>query len=207
MKKGMILLELIFTILIVSTVAIISVTLLQSLYQKLSNEHQAQIAKLESSSTYILLNKIFDNALDLKVSDDKIEFKQSDTRLFDLGYYSRFVDLNSSSSSSIFSPNTKAQNLLDYLITFNGIKFYEIRNDSFAEVINFEESGVKEIKEQYMIASNSLLEYKENTLYLNGNILLNKVSLAVFKYEENILSLSLIVKDIPYFWKFKIKNM
>ncbi len=207
MKKGVILLELIFTILIVSTVAIISVTLLQSLYQKLSNEHQTQIAKLESSSTYILLNKIFDNAIDLRVNGDKIEFKQNDTSLFDLGYYSRFVDLNSSNSSSIFSPNTKAENLIDYLITFDGIKFYEIRNDSFAEEINFEESGTKEIKEQYKIASNSLLEYKENTLYLNGSILLNNVSLAVFKYEENILSLSLIVKDIPYFWKLKIKNM
>lgn len=206
-KKGIILVELIFAIIIVSIITIFSMTILYTLYEKFSNDYKKEILKLDSLSTKIILENIFSNALNVNVSESKIEFYKKDTKLFDLGYYSKFVDLNSSDTNkySIHSPNTKAQELLDYSITFDDENYYEIKNDSYNELINFEDTNPKEIKEQYSIISkNHTLECKDSKLYLDNNTLLENLTNCTFTISSKLLTIELEIDEGPIKWSFKL---
>ena len=206
-KKGIVLVELIFTIVIISIVSIFTMTFLYNLYHKLSNEYTNEINKLESSSTNILLDKIFASSLNISVSSNSITFNKEARELFDLGYYSKFVDLNSTytTKSSIYSPNTSAEELIDYHITFDDENFYSIKNDSNANIINLDDETSKEIKEQYKIISiDHKLEYKDEKLYYNDSILLESISQCEFTLQSNTLVITLTKDDIPITWKYKL---
>lgn len=206
-KKGVILVELLFTIIIVSTISIFTMTLLYNLYEKYSTEHKNQVLKLESSSTQRLLEKVFSNSTNINVSSNVINFYKIDTKLFDLGYYSKFVDLNhtDTNKNSIYSPNTKAHYLINYSISFDNENFYEIKDDSYDEIINFEDTNSKEIKEQYKVVSKDhKLRCKDTTLYLDDNILLKNISSCTFNLSSNILSITLKINNTPFIWKYNL---
>ncbi len=208
-KKGIVLVELIFTIVIISIVAVFTMTFLFNLYDKLSNEYTNEINKIETSSTNILLDKIFAEALNISISSNTITFYKNETSLFNLGHYSRFVDLNNTDTtkSSIYSPNTKAEQLLDYHITFDNLNFYSIKNDSNGNIINLDDENGKTIKEHYkIISTNHKITYFENSLYYNEDLLLENITKCTFFLQADTIIINIIKDDIPIILSYKIKT-
>lgn len=205
MRKGIILLELIFTIVIVSIISIFSMTVLYNLFDKFSKDYKKEIIKLELSNTQILLDKIFSNTINLQIKSNSITFDLIDTKLFNLGYYSKFIDLNSSTKTTIFSPNAKAEKLIDYAITFDDKTIYEIKNDSFGEIINLESNELKTIKEQYKIISKKhKLTCNNSELNLDNNLLLNNITSCNFSLDSKALIIEIKVDDTPSILKYKL---
>jgi len=191
MKKAVILLELIISILILSVVGIYSLLFVNDLYTKNSLNLKLLNSKLDLETTNLFLENLLQNSVKITTSSNKISFYEINTNDFKSGNYSGFSLLNESSQQFVFTPSSLISNVDANYIWFTNEHTYEIQKSFENDKIYFKDaSEVKKIYEHYKLLKKQSQVYLDNeNLYLNNNLLLKNV----ISFKSDILNSRLTI--------------
>lgn len=191
MKKAVILLELIISILILSVVGIYSLLFVNDLYTKNSLNLKLLNSKLDLETTNLFLENLLQNSVKITTSSNKISFYEINTNDFKSGNYSGFSLLNESSQQFVFTPSSLISNVDANYIWFTNEHTYEIQESFENDKIYFKDaSEVKKIYEHYKLLKKQSQVYLDNeNLYLNNNLLLKNVT----SFKSDILNSRLTI--------------
>jgi type II secretory pathway pseudopilin PulG len=176
---------LIETVVVISILSIIiastSIYLLniKNIYQK-TNQNQTDNLSLINAK-YILENYL-KKSINFKVSENKIifdkkidEYSQFDNNIWQT--YSHYCDLNMSNKNQIISKNSRFDLIL------NNNLYANFDNEEIFKVIvidenrlQFENNSSKTFSQFFdLVETNQTLEYKNNSIFLNENLLINNI--------------------------------
>ena len=194
-KKALTLIELIFSITILSIVIIGSLRFISASYGAYNGAKSNIIVELELKSSLKLISKKLSHSSDLVVYNDILEWNEIDYRGFRAKQYSGYSDLNISNNKVLISPNSdfsKSKNIKNSMLKM-GDKTYQIK-DSKNDKIYFKDTSNKTITQTYLLIS------------AHYTIRLDNGSLKLYKNDFNSMNMSkgyLILKDVS---KFKISK-
>jgi hypothetical protein len=177
-KKSVILLELIISILLLSFIGIYSMQFLSNLYQKNSQNLKILNSNLDLQTTNLFITNKLKYSENIKVVQENISFYEIDINNFKSGYYSGFVMLEKSTKEFVYTPNSFMSNIDVNYIWFADDLIYEVENSNENNKIYFKnKTSKKKIYEQYkLLTKQSNFFVKNSTLYFNENILLDNIS-------------------------------
>ena len=190
MKKSMLTLELIITILILSIIVIYSLRFITNLY-KINSQNLIIINQtLDFQTTNLFIENKLHSSVNIKFNQNKITFYEENTNDFKSGLYSGFILLENSTKEFIFTPHNFLSNLQAKYIWFNDNNIYEIEKIYEKDKIYFKNKTTKKkIYEQYkLLTKKSEIYLKKEKLFFNDSILLNNINtFKVKKSQNNIL--------------------
>lgn len=205
MKKSVILLELIFSILILSIVGIYSMLFINNLYKTNSQNLEITNVKLDLQTTSVFLQRIIENSLKIEATSNEINFYKIDTQGFKSQNYSGYAVLDESSKEYVKTPYSKITQTKNQYIYFDDAYIYEIENSFEDDKIYFKDKqSFKRIYEHYkLIKHKSKIHFSNNTLYLNDSVLLKNVSSFESKILKDKLQIDICTK-ICQMWSINI---
>jgi len=190
MKKSTILLELIFSILILSVVGIYTLLFVNDLYKSNAQNLTLLNSKLDLQTTNLFIEKKLGQSVNIKLNSAEISFYEIDIAGFKSGFYSGFVLLEKSTKEFVFTPNSNISKTNNSYIWFEDKSIYEIEKSIENEKISFKNrSNPKKIYEQYkLLKRQSKIFLKQNRLFFNDTVLLNNIkSFEVKQSNKNLI--------------------
>lgn len=196
MKKSVILLELIISILILSIVGIYSLLFINNLYTTNTQNLKLLNIKLDLNTTSLFLENLLQNSVQIKTNSNIISFFEVNTHDFKNKNYSGFAVLSSSNKKFILTPFSKITKIKSKYIWFYNNYRYEIKSSFEDDKIYFnDEIKEKRIYEQYKLLNAQSMIYLENeNLYFNNHLLLEGVHSFEAKILEKILSINICTR-------------
>lgn len=196
MKKSIVLLELILSILILSIVGIYSLLFINDLYKTNSQNLEILNSNLDLKINSLFLENILQNSLKIKASSQKIDFFEINKNDFTNGNYSGFTILEKSSKEYAYTPYSLTTKLNDKYIWFTDNYIYELKQSFEDNKLYFKNPmKSKRIFEQYkLLKDKSTIYLKGSVLYLNSDILLNNVRTFETKMIDNNLNINICTK-------------
>ncbi len=177
MKKSVILLELIISILIISIVGIYSLKFISNLYKSNSQNLNLLNLKLDFQSTNLFIENRLKNSVLITNSSNRISFYEVDINSLKSNYYSGFTILENSSKEFVTTVNSLMALVDAKYIWFHNNNIYEIQqsfenNKIYVKNANSE----KKIYEQYkLVKRKSEIYLMNHKLYFNENILQDNI--------------------------------
>jgi len=177
MKKSLILLELIITIVILSIVGVYSLKFISDLYKKNSLNLTLMNNRLDFQSTRLFIENKLHNSVKTELSSHELSFYEVDINYFKSSYYSGFALIDKSTKEYVFTPNSTISKIDLFYIWFDDNHMYEIEQNNESEKIYFKNpSTQKRIFEHYkLIKQKSKFFVQNKTLYFNNIILLENI--------------------------------
>jgi type II secretory pathway pseudopilin PulG len=181
-KSSFTLIETVVVISILSVIIASTLTYIlniKNIYQK-TNQNQTDNLSLINAK-YILENYL-KNSINFKISENKIvfdkkidEYSQFDNNKWQT--YSHYCDLNLSNKNQIISKNSRFDLIL------NNNLYANFDNKEIFKVIvidenrlQFENNSSKTFSQFFdLVETNQTLEYKNNSIFLNENLLINNI--------------------------------
>jgi len=177
MKKSVILLELIISIIILSIIGVYSLLFISDFYKTNSINLKLLNSKLDFQSTRLFIENKLYSSVKFKPSSNELSFYEVDINNFKSGYYSGFALIEQSNKEYVFTVNSIISNIDLFYIWFDDNHMYEIEQHNEAEKIYFKNpTSQKRILEHYkLIKQKSKLFVQNKTLYFNSNVLLENI--------------------------------
>jgi len=193
------LLELIFSIIVLSIVGIYSVIFLKEMYDKNSKNYQTNIIQLELESTRVFIENLLQNCVNITTTPNSISFYKIDTKAYNSNLWSGFTDLdsNQTNKAQLKTPNSKINELTSNYIWFLNNKLYQIKNSNDTDIIKFTKTSLaKRIYEHYkIIKSISSIILNDNKLLYDGNILLQNITKFEISNSAKLININICIKQ------------
>ena len=190
MRKSLVLLELIISILILSVVIIYALLFITDLYKINAQTLLSLNTKIDLQTTALFIQNRLHSSVKIKTDKNKISFYEIDTKSFNSGYYSGLALLEKSSKESVFTPNSLISRINPKYIWFDKNTIYEIEKSFEDNKIYFKNKNIeKKIYTQYkLLKQKSYIYLKKTTLFFNNHILMKNIKkFEVKQIDTNIL--------------------
>ncbi|WP_419770356.1 MAG: hypothetical protein ACNI3C_00760 [Candidatus Marinarcus sp.] len=206
MKRSVALLELIFSIFILSIVMVFSLKFYHQIQKRNGQEFLQTLDELKLQSTEIFLYNILKTSRNIHANGSVIHFYKLDNEAFLQGYYSGVALLDRSDKEKIYTPFSQTVLLTSHYILFDQNQLHEIKPSSENNLIYFKnQETAKTIYEHYeIVKSLSSFSLKEETLYYDDQMLLEEVTAFHPLVQNNQLKLDICLKQLCQKWSFPL---
>ena len=177
MKRSVILLELIVSILILSVVGVYTLHFLVDLHKINAQNLKILNQQLDFQAANLFIENRIKNSVNRTITANEISFYEVDINNFKNGNYSGYAQLEKSSKEYVFTPQSSLTNVEADYIWFENSSWYAIEKGFEENRIYFKDkSSSKKIFEHYKLLKGiSKIHVKENKLYFNNSILMNNI--------------------------------
>jgi Tfp pilus assembly protein FimT len=192
-RKSFTLVELIFSIAILSIVIIGSLSFVSHSFKAYNQSKKVAILELELKSALLFIQNKLSHNIQLKNNQNSLQWYEVDYQGRRVDDWSGYCDINKSNDKMLYSPNSTFKYSSNKLIMMENKKF--AINNTTTNKLYFDNVSHKTISNEYILISN---DYKLN---LEGNrLILHSKSSAGQSYKKDFL----LLQDVS---RFKINRL
>ena len=203
MKVSFLLLETIFSFLIMSMVFFFSTILYQNILANNTKEFHDAMIRADLFSTQLFIAKQLKNGAVIESSQDSIRFYALDTEALLQGFYSGIIDLEESSKTKVYTPLSQTTKLESNTVLFGNDQLHELVQSPENNFLYFKNSSAKTLYEHYRIVKGiSSIYLHEKSLYYNNQLLQNNIQHFAVTQNNHQININICMETLCEEWIF-----
>jgi hypothetical protein len=203
MKTSFLLLETIFSFLIMSMVFLFSTILYKNILSANTKEFEDAIIRADLLSTQLFIAKQLKNGVVIETTQKQIRFYALDNEAFLQGFYSGMIDLNESSKNKAYTPLSQTTQLESTHLLFENHQLHELVKSPENNFLYFKNSSAKTLFEHYKIVKGiSTIHLNDNRLYFNQHLLQENIQQFAVTAHNHKIKVNICMHTLCEEWIF-----
>lgn len=203
MKASFLLLETIFSFLIMSIIFFFSTLLYKNILLSNSQEFDDAIIRADLFSTKLFIAKQLKNGVVIETTPKMIRFYALDNEGFLQGFYSGIIDLEESSKSKVYTPLSQTTKLTSKAMLFENNQLHELTQSTENNFLSFKNGSAKTLYEHYKMVKNiSTIVLEEKSLYYNNQLLQNNIQHFAVTQNNHHMNINICIETLCEEWIF-----